>query len=126
METERWQRLREILERALSLRSIGLHAAACREGRLPQFRSTPDPTPVRYGKAILYADAEVIVRDDFTQRMLRQNDGLWPEYADIPVPGATIAPGQPVLTVFAEASFEEEVEQKLRDRLATVREWLYH
>jgi predicted ATP-grasp superfamily ATP-dependent carboligase len=114
----------EILERALSFVSIRLHAAACLEGRLPDFSFMPDAMPARYGKAVLYADADVVVRDDFTRQVLRQNDGPWPRYADIPAPGTKIESGQPVLTVFAEATSEEGVEQKLRDRIATVREWL--
>ncbi len=115
----------EILERALSFHSIRLHAAACLDGHLPGLSSMPDATPARYGKAILYANADVVVRDDFTRQMPRRNDGPWPRYADIPAPGTKIESGQPVLTVFAEASFEDDVEQKLRDRMAIVREWLY-
>ena len=77
-----------------------------------------------FGKAILYADAAVVVPNDFTRRMLRHINGPWPRYADIPAPGTKIESGQPVLTIFAEARSEAEVEQALRSNIATVREWL--
>ena len=44
----------------------------------------------------------------------------WPLVADIPVVGARIAQGQPILTVFASGSNRAAVEQALRSRLAAM------
>ncbi|MCS6977810.1 MAG: ATP-grasp domain-containing protein [Gemmatales bacterium] len=48
-----------------------------------------------------------------------------PEYADIPMPGTMIGPGQPILTLFAKGDSEEHCRRELRRKAEMLDRWLY-
>jgi predicted ATP-grasp superfamily ATP-dependent carboligase len=99
----------EILERTSGLHLVALHAAACERGELPELQP-PGELRQYLGKAIVYASRAC--------RWERATAHL--SLADIPVAGQRIAAGHPVVTVFADGSSAEEVEQTLRDRVQQV------
>jgi predicted ATP-grasp superfamily ATP-dependent carboligase len=69
-----------------------------------------------FGKIILYADRDMVATDvtRFVSRPLpwltsaAHHDDPLPSIADIPVPGQAIGRGEPICTLFADASSEEE------------------
>jgi predicted ATP-grasp superfamily ATP-dependent carboligase len=76
------------------------------------------------GKIILYADRD-LVAPDMTRFVSRpspwpgspaRHDDSVPSIADIPPPGQEIARGQPICTLFASASSEEECLAELIQR----------
>jgi len=85
----------ELVERAYGLSVFDLHARACR-GALPAFdlaavrRATPDAV----GKAIVYARRPTVLGD--TRTWLAD-----PDVRDISPPGTTVAPREPICTIFA-------------------------
>jgi predicted ATP-grasp superfamily ATP-dependent carboligase len=114
----------EVLERALGIHAIQLHAAACVNETVPESLPVVGEHTLWCGKAIVYATAEVTVGEPFTSRLMAASVDPWPRFADIPAPGTQIGSGQPVLSVLAEAVSEIEVEQQLRRLAADVRRWL--
>ncbi len=116
----------EVLEWATGMQSLRHHVEACREGRLPSPAEWAGNVSRRVcGKAILYAQRRVVVRDDLTQFGLTQRlaDG-WPTVADVPSGGAVIEPGRPALTVLAAGPALGAVEAALRQRVCRLREML--
>ena len=100
----------ELVERATGLSIFAAHVAACGGERVP-----PPIDPVgSWGKAIVYADADVVVGD--TSRWLDREDRR-----DIPFPGERIARGQPVCTVFARGRDRQECLAGLERAVAEVR-----
>ena len=91
----RWSSSMELVERLYGLSVFGAHAAACEAGALPAF----DLESARRGagaagKAVVFARQDVTVGD--TRVWLADSS-----VRDIPRPGARIAAGRPVCTVFA-------------------------
>lgn len=105
----------EICERTTGARFIALHAAACRDGMLPE-RPPKLLADVCAGKAVVYARRDSLVGDElpFDRAAL----------ADLPPAGQRIAAGHPVVTVFAEGSSLAAVEATLRHRSQQVLDWL--
>jgi predicted ATP-grasp superfamily ATP-dependent carboligase len=92
----RWSASVELVERAHGFSMFGLHADACSRGTLPDDRL---PLCLRraIGKAIVFARRDLVVR--------RSREWLWSrDVADVPRPGSLIRGGDPICTVFAEAS----------------------
>ena len=91
----RWSSSMELAERAYGLSLFGAHAAACAEGRLPDFDLKRAQTGAKtIGKAIVFARRKVRVGDT----------AAWLDDAsirDVPHPGEHIPAGAPVCTVFA-------------------------
>jgi predicted ATP-grasp superfamily ATP-dependent carboligase len=109
----------EIIERGTGIRSIALHAAACRDSALPSPRAT---TKSIHGKAIVYADRELTIRESFALLVEQTSAGQeWPVLGDIPAVGTTIADRHPIVTVFAAGASTAEVRERLRTCVATVR-----
>jgi predicted ATP-grasp superfamily ATP-dependent carboligase len=91
----RWCASMELVERAYGPSVFGAHAAACRDGVLPDFdlaRARRSTAPV--GKAVVFARRDVTVGD--TQAWLADSD-----VRDVPHPGTRILAGRPVCSVFA-------------------------
>ncbi|HQU43053.1 MAG: hypothetical protein B7Z73_02795 [Planctomycetia bacterium 21-64-5] len=110
----------ELFERAFSFNAIELHLAACRDGRLPD--STTKPQARWHGKSILYSGRSQRVPSAVTSALCGLNaSGAWPAVADIPRAGTDIAPGQPVVTVFAEAADRSALQVELARRTEQVR-----
>jgi predicted ATP-grasp superfamily ATP-dependent carboligase len=107
----------EILERALRIRSIALHVAAC-GGESPPSSPSVQPENERTtccGKAILFASNDVIVAPRFPDWCANQNrDRHWPAIADIPAAGTIVRSGQPIVTVLADGSDDSTVVAKLK------------
>jgi uncharacterized protein len=99
----RWSASMELVERVYGLSVIGVHAAACVAGALPEF----DLIRVRRGtraagKAIVFARRDVVAGD---MRAWSGDDaGDAAGLRDIPPPGERIRAGKPVCTVFATGS----------------------
>jgi predicted ATP-grasp superfamily ATP-dependent carboligase len=96
----------EILERGLGFSAVGLHVAACREGRLPAVEMASDEhraSPVWHAKRVLFARQDGIVAPTTAGALLAAviNDAH-PTMADIPIAGAELNAGGPILTVFGQ------------------------
>lgn len=90
----------EVLERSLGFNAIEAQREACQKLRLP---SPVASSSVVSGKQVCYAERPLQIEAALSEALLDQRGtGLWPAVADIPRPGASIAAGQPVLTVFAQ------------------------
>jgi predicted ATP-grasp superfamily ATP-dependent carboligase len=114
----------EIVERVTGCEMLQSHVAACSDGILPAAPVSHDARHV--GKVILFARQPVQVSKEFSEWACHQScDDPWPALADIPAQGARILAGQPVLTVFAAGSDEQESEAQLRKRLSEVQSKLY-
>jgi predicted ATP-grasp superfamily ATP-dependent carboligase len=112
----RWSGSMELIERACGLSVFGAHADACARGVLPA-HDIAVPTSTVFGKAIVFARADVIVRDP----------APWlddPAIRDVPHPGESIGAGRPVCTVFASGHDEAACQQALERRAAAVYETL--
>ncbi len=107
----------EILERALGIRSIALHVAAC-GGDGPTSPPSVQPEnerPPCCGKAILFARSDAIVAPEFPDWCIGQNRGRqWPTIADIPASATIVRAVQPIVTVFADGADEPSVVAKLK------------
>jgi predicted ATP-grasp superfamily ATP-dependent carboligase len=99
----RWCASMELVERAFGLSVFGAHAAACRDGALPDFdlaRARRGADAV--GKAVVFARQDVVVGDThawLTEGGMGHTSGV----RDVPHPGSRIRAGRPVCTVFATA-----------------------
>lgn len=113
----------EVLERGLGFQAVQLHAAACWGGKVPDLATRPGGRC--FGKAILYAPADLVVPERFGHwaRQLAA-PWPWPNLADVPDVGIQIRKGQPVTTVFAEAADESGVCHALSARLDEARQIL--
>jgi uncharacterized protein len=112
----------EVLEQAFGETSnaIRLHVAACREGIVPS--DIKADAERSYGKAILFARQTTCLGDRFEDFFAEIDDGsCWSPLADVPVAGAEIRAGQPVLTVRAAAATPGAVLLRLQDFARKVR-----
>jgi predicted ATP-grasp superfamily ATP-dependent carboligase len=96
----------EILEHALGFHALALHARACIGERAVPLRRAPRPAAF-FGKAILFAPRALTAKPSLAPRH-EPDPARFPELADLPLPGATIAKGKPLMTVFARARGEED------------------
>lgn len=101
----------ELVERITSVSMLSAHVAACTTGDLP---ASPPVSTGGFGKAYVFAKREVTIRECPKAAM-----------ADIPQVGRTIAPGQPVATVFAETSEKQDIEAELMGRAMALEKQLY-
>jgi predicted ATP-grasp superfamily ATP-dependent carboligase len=102
----------ELLERAHGVSVFDIHASAC-DGRLPRAELAHRPASVAFGQAIVHARAPGRLGD--TRGWLRD-----PSVRDVPPPGATVAAGTPICTVFAEAGDAAACRRALVRRAAAV------
>ena len=109
----RWCASMELVERAFGLSVFGAHAAACRDGLLPDFDLARARTAHAVGKAVVFARHGVTVGD--TNAWLADAD-----VRDVPHPGARIRAGRPVCTVFATGRDEAECHASLVRRAERV------
>ena len=133
----------EIVERATGVHAIAVHAAAGRDSTIhipgeppgmsrrdkpagsPSFETTSSPLRA-HGKAILFADRELVISNDFAAMALSvASRQPWPMLADVPPAGTTVEAGRPVLTVFADGATIEVVEAELQKRVADLKRELY-
>ncbi len=106
----------EVLERAVGIRSISLHVAACER---EEIAAAPFERRKFCGKAILFAERGRMISQEFFAWCRQLNHrGDWPAVADSPSPGTLVLAGQPIVTVLAEAASETEVLQSLRSLAA--------
>jgi predicted ATP-grasp superfamily ATP-dependent carboligase len=125
----------EVLERATGINAIAAHAAACcgagsGEHGAGSLTCSPLPapgSPLRmHGKAVLYARSEIVISDEFAAMALSEATRRpWPTLADISPAGTRIEAGRPILTLFAGGSTADQVENQLRERVATLERKLY-
>ena len=108
----RWSASVELIERAHGFSMFGLHADACSRGTLPDDRM-PLCARRAVGKAIVFAREDLMAR--YTHRWL-----LWRDVADVPRPQTFIRRGQPICTIFAEATTADECYAALRRRAERV------
>lgn len=114
----------EVLERAMGVRTIALHVAACEQGIVADWKSRPSATWC--GKLVVYAPCELCVSAEQSAELLRENHGLdWPRVADIPVAGTRLRAGQPVVTVLAEAESRDSLLTLLAERRRPVERNLF-
>lgn len=113
----------EVLERAVGCHAVGLHAAACLRERLPAF--IPRQANGCCGKAVVYAQRNVRVTEDFLRLAAFNWETPWPDLADIPESGTQIRAGRPIATVLAQAADEPSLLAELRRRAALVHRAVY-
>jgi predicted ATP-grasp superfamily ATP-dependent carboligase len=115
----------EILERATGIGAVGVHAAACCDSTVPSPPTTFVP-PQIHGKAILFARRDIVMPGDFAAAALAEASRLpWPTLADVSPAGTSIEAGRPVLTLFADGTTVDEVQNNLRERVAALEHSLY-
>ncbi|MCE9555723.1 MAG: ATP-grasp domain-containing protein, partial [Planctomycetes bacterium] len=114
----------EVLERACGFSAIGLHVDACARSRLPS--SVTTVARCFAGKAIHFSAAAHRVPGQLLLWADHQNRGsLWPSVADVPELNGLLARGAPVLTVLAEGSDPQQVENSLRQQISAAEQLLH-
>jgi predicted ATP-grasp superfamily ATP-dependent carboligase len=138
----------EVVERASGVGVMAWHVAAV-SGDGSALASAASPPPSRrrgagtiresrargegggtvcghYGKAILFARQDVFVTTEFADWALERTaiPPRWPELADLPRGGTRIFAGRPVVTVFAEGTSKDDVENLLRQDAAEIEQRL--
>lgn len=106
----------EVIERATGICALTRHAAACCDETVV----IPSGIPVTTfcGKAIVYARDSIVIDRPFVAWASQMNaDRTWPQVADVPAVGQSVAAGQPIVSVLAEGIYAAAVRQGLR-RLA--------
>lgn len=111
----------EVYELASGTASLRWHVdcATCAHTGLDKqwVEPTPFSTDRIVGKAVYYAVAPFTfpASGPWDESLARCTD-VWrrPDYADIPEPGTLVEPGQPVLTIFAEAATEAGCIEQLK------------
>ena len=105
----------EVLEWATGTSLLAEHLRACG-------REAPGGRPTNphgfVGKAIVHADR--LISWPISEKAIMREPAQFPEIADVPRPGTTFQPGEPVLTVFARG---ETLEACRRDLGEKVRGW---
>jgi predicted ATP-grasp superfamily ATP-dependent carboligase len=124
----------EIVERAAG-NIFTAHAIVCMQVGTSAVTTLPNEralsrstiqTQSIHGKAILFAKRPVNISAEFAEWALGESETMpWPNVADVSAAGTSIAAGRPVITVFANGSSIEEVEQRLRSRVAEIEARLY-
>jgi uncharacterized protein len=123
----------EIVERMTAENAIAAHVAACRENiiRNPQSAarlSSPKSirNPRSHGKVILFAKRDIVISHAFADySLIEALRTPWPMLADVSAAGTAIANGRPILTVFADGASLDEVERRLRTRVAEIEAKVY-
>lgn len=111
----RWSASMELIERARDVSMFALHVDACTRGALPSFEGAS--LSATHGKAIVFAREDVVTGD--TRSWLAD-----PDVRDVPHPDERIAAGQPICTVLAGGSSEDDCYAKLVERAARIYELL--
>jgi uncharacterized protein len=109
----------ELLEFATGDALLAAHAR-CFSELIPDLPDRIVPPEEAYlGKAILYAPHPITVSDELASG---NGDPLFrfPDRADLPAPGETFAPGDPVCTLFATGSSVERCWERLQEQLQSV------
>jgi predicted ATP-grasp superfamily ATP-dependent carboligase len=110
----------EVLEYALGISVLAEHRQVFDPGA-PELPARHGPTDGMIGKAILFAQRQVVfpAAGPWTS-VLEQPKPVeeLPAFADIPAAGQAIAPGKPVLTFFTRAPSAALCEMKLRETAA--------
>jgi uncharacterized protein len=95
----RWCASMELVERAYDVSVFAVHAAACRDGRLPDFDlAAARRRAATVGKAVVFARRDVTIADTSSWLSESLADG---DLHDVPRSGAQIRAGHPVCSVFA-------------------------
>jgi predicted ATP-grasp superfamily ATP-dependent carboligase len=110
----------EVVERYSGMNAIEKHAAACRGRALDELGGdTTREKAKACGKAILYARQDLVVSEPFAEWSLAESTREpWTALGDVSPAGTPIEAGRPILTVFADGSTVEAVEQQLRNDVA--------
>jgi uncharacterized protein len=109
----------EVIEHAASVPAIELHAAACRDGALPD-APAPPPCGRVYGKAIVFARRGGRFLPPLAREAASAGEWSWSPWADSPEAGSQIAAGHPILTARAAGTSRDEVLDRLRELVNTV------
>ncbi len=128
----------EIVERCTDVKAIAFHVAACNQSLSIDQRAGSSSTPGGagdgparsnaqfHGKAILFAKRDLKISEAIADESLAEALRTpWPTLGDVSSAGTLIESGRPILTVFAEGSTVEEIEQRLRERVAQLEHKLY-
>jgi predicted ATP-grasp superfamily ATP-dependent carboligase len=111
----------EVIELALGRSLLAEHRSACEAGGhlldLGTMSHTARTVPRIVGKAILYAESNLVAPEIETAYYRQADPFAVPALADIPWPGMPIATGEPVMTVFATGEDAQTCEQRLEERL---------
>jgi hypothetical protein len=79
-----------------------------------------------HGKITLFAKRDLEISPKFAEMSLAESQGTpWPTLADVSPAGTLVEAGRPILTVFAEGSDVNDVEQRLRARVLELEQLVY-
>jgi predicted ATP-grasp superfamily ATP-dependent carboligase len=128
----------EVVERATGVQAIAEHAAACGGLPIAKVGAEASSPPVGvgddpahriaqvHGKAILFAKRNVVISKHFGETALAESSRLpWPTLADVSPPGTLIEIGRPILTLFADGTSTDDVEQRLKYRATELERHVY-
>lgn len=116
----------EISERATGVNALAAHAQACLARPLADSDFSREPLRSFHGKAILFAKTDIVISERLSTTVLAEASRKpWPALADISPPGTLVEKGRPILTVFAEGRSIEDVENRLRNKVAHLEQRVY-
>lgn len=113
----------EVLERSLGVSIVRAHVEAC----LNKLQPVSLPTTTRLsGKAIVYAQEDVVVSDELLDFIAATNsEGDLPSIADIPHCAELIQQGRPVVSIFAAAPEVDQAVRRLKELALSIGDLLY-
>jgi predicted ATP-grasp superfamily ATP-dependent carboligase len=110
----------EIFELAMQWTLLAEHIRACAthlaECPPAEFRITATGKPSVVGKAILYAQRNLVAPEIEIDEPTHCGPFAVPAIADVPWPGTAIAAGEPIMTVFTTSQDARECEDRLVER----------
>jgi predicted ATP-grasp superfamily ATP-dependent carboligase len=120
----------EVVERFTGIPALAAHKLACVGSQdVYTFINSADRShslPTCHGKATLFARRDITISRHFAEMALREALVTpWPTLADVPPVETPIAAGRPIITVFAAGQNVDEVEQRLRSRVADLEQQIY-
>jgi predicted ATP-grasp superfamily ATP-dependent carboligase len=116
----------EICERVEGVHVIAAHVAGCTDAPFNGLQISGDVLKRAHGKVIMFAKQDIVISEEFAAMALAEALRThWPTLADVSPAGTRIDAGRPIFTVFADGADVDEVEQKLRSRVAELEQHIY-
>jgi predicted ATP-grasp superfamily ATP-dependent carboligase len=116
----------EICERVEGVHVIAAHVAGCTDAPFNGLQISGDVLKRAHGKAIMFAKQDIVISEEIAAMALAEALRTpRPTLADVSPAGTRIDAGRPIFTVFADGADVDEVEQKLRSRVAELEQHIY-
>jgi uncharacterized protein len=116
----------EVCERATGIDAITAHVAGISMVPADRLSAARVASGLTHGKATLFAKCDLEISRVFAEMSLAEALRTpWPTLADVSPGGSRVEAGRPILTVFAEGSDVNDVEQGLRQRVHELERLVY-